>query len=47
MDTQAPLSFWQRNKLVIKSFFIGFLVPAMYLSRKIDWYGIGHKPEEA
>lgn len=26
MDTQAPLSFWQRNKLLIKSFFIGFLI---------------------
>lgn len=26
METQSPLSFWQKNKLVIKSFFIGFLI---------------------
>ncbi len=26
METQPPLSFWQKNKLVIKSFFIGFLI---------------------
>lgn len=26
METQAPLNFWQKNKLVIKSFFIGFLI---------------------
>jgi inner membrane protein len=26
METQAPLSFWQKNKLMIKSFFIGFLI---------------------
>ena len=26
METQAALSFWQKNKLVIKAFFIGFLI---------------------
>ena len=26
METQPPLSFWQKNKLVFKSFFIGFLI---------------------
>jgi inner membrane protein len=31
METQAPLSFWQKNKLVIKSFFIGFLILALLI----------------
>jgi inner membrane protein len=26
METQAPLNFWQKNKLVIKAFFIGCLI---------------------
>lgn len=26
METQTALSFWQKNKLVIKAFFIGFLI---------------------
>lgn len=26
MNTHTPLSFWQKNKLLIKSFFIGFLI---------------------
>ncbi len=26
METQAPISFWQKNKLMFKSFFIGFLI---------------------
>ncbi len=26
METQPSLSFWQKNKLIIKSFFIGFLI---------------------
>ena len=26
METQTPLSFWQKNKLMLKSFFIGFLI---------------------
>ena len=26
METQAPLSFWQKNKLIIKAFFIGCLI---------------------
>jgi len=28
MDAQPHLSFWQKNKLVLKSFFIAFLVLA-------------------
>ncbi len=31
METQTPLSFWQKNKLVIKSFFIGFLILALLI----------------
>jgi inner membrane protein len=31
METQAALSFWQKNKLVIKSFFIGFLILALLI----------------
>lgn len=26
MDTQTSLTFWQKNRLIIKSFFIGFLI---------------------
>lgn len=31
METQPSLSFWQKNKLVIKSFFIGFLILALLI----------------
>lgn len=31
MDTQPTLSFWQKNKLLIKSFFIGFLILALLI----------------
>lgn len=31
METQQPLSFWQKNKLILKSFFIGFLVLALLI----------------
>ncbi len=31
METQTPLSFWQKNKLVIKAFFIGFLILALLI----------------
>jgi len=31
METQPPLSFWQKNRLVIKSFFIGFLILALLI----------------
>jgi inner membrane protein len=31
METQAALSFWQKNKLVIKAFFIGFLILALLI----------------
>lgn len=31
METQPPLSFWQKNKLVIKAFFIGFLILALLI----------------
>ncbi len=31
MDTQQPVSFWQKNKLVIKAVFIGFLTLALLI----------------
>lgn len=31
METQTSLSFWQRNKLIIKAFFIGFLTLALLI----------------
>lgn len=31
METQDSLSFWQKNKLVIKAFFIGFLILALLI----------------
>ncbi len=31
METQTALSFWQKNKLVIKAFFIGFLILALLI----------------
>jgi inner membrane protein len=31
METQPTLSFWQKNKLILKSFFIGFLVLALLI----------------
>ncbi len=31
METQPPLSFWEKNKLLIKSFFIGFLILALLI----------------
>jgi inner membrane protein len=31
MDTQQPLSFWQKNKLIIKAAFIGFLTMALLI----------------
>ena len=32
METQQPLGFWQKNKLILKSFFIGFLVLALLIT---------------
>lgn len=31
METQPSLNFWQKNKLLIKSFFIGFLILALLI----------------
>ena len=31
METTEPLSFWQKNKLIIKAFFIGFLILALLI----------------
>lgn len=31
MENQAPLSFWQKNKLILKAFFIGFLILALLI----------------
>ncbi len=31
METNAPLSFWEKNKLIIKAFFIGILILALLI----------------
>lgn len=38
METQPTLSFWQKNKLVLKSFFIGFLVLALLIPTFLIMY---------
>lgn len=38
MDTLTPAGFWQRNKLIIKSFFIAFLVLALLIPTFIIMY---------
>ena len=46
METQpASPSFWQRNKLVIKSFFIGFLVLALLIPTFIIMYLVNERKE--
>jgi inner membrane protein len=45
METQQPLSFWQKNKLIIKSFFIGFLVLALLIPTFIIMYLVNERKE--
>ncbi|MBP6286766.1 MAG: cell envelope integrity protein CreD, partial [Ferruginibacter sp.] len=45
METKPPLSFWQKNKLVIKSFFIGFLVLALLIPTFLIMYLVNERKE--
>ncbi len=45
MEPQQPLSFWQKNKLIIKSFFIGFLVLALLIPTFIIMYLVNERKE--
>lgn len=45
MNTQPQLSFWQKNKLVIKSFFIGFLVLALLIPTFLIMYLVNERRE--
>jgi inner membrane protein len=45
METQQPLSFWQKNKLIIKSFFIGFLVLALLIPTFIIMYLVNERKD--
>jgi inner membrane protein len=45
MDTQPEPSFWQKNKLVIKSFFIAFLILALLIPTFIIMYLANERKE--
>lgn len=45
METQQPLSFWQKNKLIIKSFFIGFMVLVLLIPTFIIMYLVNERKE--
>lgn len=45
MDTPSPLSFWQKNKLLLKSFFIAFLVLALLIPTFIIMYLVNDRKE--
>lgn len=45
MDSQPLLSFWQRNKLIFKSFFIAFLVLALLIPTFIVMYLANERKE--
>lgn len=45
MDTQQPLSFWQKNKLILKSFFIAFLVLALLIPTFIIMFLVNERKE--
>lgn len=45
MDTQPVLSFWQKNKLIIKSFFIAFLILALLIPTFIIMYLANERKE--
>ncbi len=45
MNTQPTLSFWQKNKLVIKSFFIAFLILSLLIPTFIIMYLVNERKE--
>ncbi|MFZ1783566.1 MAG: cell envelope integrity protein CreD [Ferruginibacter sp.] len=45
MDTQTPLNFWQKNKLILKSFFIAFLVLALLIPTFIIMYLVSERKD--
>lgn len=45
MESQQPLSFWQKNKLVLKAFFIGFLVLALLIPTFLIMYLVNDRKE--
>lgn len=45
METQPTLSFWQKNKLIIKSFFIGFLVLILLIPTFLIMYLVNERKE--
>ena len=45
METQPTLSFWQKNKLIIKSFFIGFLVLALLIPTFLIMYLVSERKD--
>lgn len=45
METQPALSFWQKNKLILKSFFIGFLVLALLIPTFLIMYLVSERKD--
>ena len=45
MDSQPQPSFWQKNRLVLKSFFIAFLVLALLIPTFIIMYLVNERKE--
>ena len=45
MNTQPSLSFWQKNKLILKSFFIGFLILALLIPTFLIMYLVNERKE--
>lgn len=45
METTQPMSFWQKNKLILKSFFIGFLVLALLIPTFLIMYLVNERKE--
>ena len=45
MEAQQPLGFWQKNKLILKSFFIGFLVLALLIPTFLIMYLVSERKD--
>jgi len=45
METEPSLSFWQKNKLIIKSFFIAFLILALLIPTFIIMYLVNERKD--
>src|SRR5882762_2441091 len=45
MQTEPALTFWQKNKLIIKSFFIAFLILALLIPTFIIMYLVNERKE--